>query len=103
MTQRLIVLGAGTALPDRERDNTFLVWESPAGSMLIDCGGRAYGQLLRAHVDPQGVRGVILTHNHADHIYGLPAFVFHLWLAKYTGTLDVYANPSTLAMARRLC
>ncbi len=103
MTQRLIVLGAGTALPDRERDNTFLVWDSPAGSMLIDCGGRAYGQLLRANVDPQRIRGVILTHSHADHIYGLPAFVFHLWLAKYTGTLDVYANPSTLAMARRLC
>jgi ribonuclease Z len=103
MTQRMVVLGAGTALPDRDRDNTFLVWDSPAGSVLIDCGGRAYQQLLRAEIDPQTITSVILTHNHPDHIYGLPAFVFHLWLAKYQQTLDVYANAPTLKTAQALC
>ncbi len=103
MPQRLVILGAGTALPDRDRDNTFLLWDSPAGSMLIDCGGRAYQQVLRAGVDPTTLRGAILTHNHPDHIYGVPAFLFHLWLGGYEGTFDVYANPSALAMARALC
>lgn len=103
MTQRLVVLGAGTALPDRDRDNTFLAWDSPAGSILIDCGGRAYQQLLRAEIDPQTITSVILTHNHPDHIYGLPAFVFHLWLAGYQRTLDIYANAPTLQTAQRLC
>ncbi len=103
MSQRLVILGAGTALPDRDRDNTFLVWDSSAGGLLIDCGGRAYQQLLRADVDPQRLRGVVLTHTHPDHIYGLPAFLFHLWLAGYAQTFEVYANPPTLAMARKLC
>jgi ribonuclease Z len=103
MSQRLVILGAGTALPDRDRDNTFLVWDSPAGGLLIDCGGRAYQQLLRAGVDPKTLRGVLLTHNHPDHIYGLPALLFHLWLAQYPGSFDVYANTTTLTMARRLC
>jgi ribonuclease Z len=103
MSQRLVILGAGTALPDRDRDNTFLVWDSPAGGLLIDCGGRAYQQLLRAGIDPKRLRGALLTHNHPDHIYGLPAFLFHLWLGQYSGTFEVYANASTLAMARRLC
>ncbi len=102
MTQRLVILGAGTALPDADRDNTSLVWDSPSGSLLIDCGGRAYQQLLRAGVDPLGLRGVLLTHNHTDHIYGLPALLFHLWLAEYRATLGIWANPSTLAMARKL-
>jgi ribonuclease Z len=103
MNQRLVILGAGTALPDRERDNTFLVWDSPAGGLLIDCAGRAYQQLLRANVDPRQLSGIILTHNHPDHIYGVPAFLFHLWLAGYKDTFHVYANAPTLAMARRLC
>lgn len=102
MTQHLVILGAGTALPDHDRDNTFLAWSSPAGSWLIDCGGRAYQQLLRARIDPLSLRGVILTHNHADHIYGLPALLFHLWLAGYKDTFAIHANAPTLAMARRL-
>src|SRR3712207_4614491 len=103
MAQRLVILGAGTALPDRDRDNTFLVWDSPAGSLLLDCGGRAYQQVLRAGVDPLTLRGAVLSHNHPDHIYGVPAFLFHLWLAGYEGTFEVYANPSTLKMAQALC
>lgn len=89
MTQRLVVLGAGTALPDRDRNNTFLAWDSPAGSMVIDCGGRAYQQLLRAGMEPTQLHGAVLTHNHPDHIYGLPALLFHLWLAGYRPTFAV--------------
>jgi ribonuclease Z len=103
MSQRLIVLGAGTALPDRDRDNTFLVWDSPAGGWLIDCAGRAYQQLLRAEVDPRQLRGMILTHNHPDHIYGVPALLFHLWLAGREQPFEVFANAPTLAMGRALC
>ena len=103
MAQRMVILGAGTALPDHDRDNTFLLWDSPASGLLIDCGGRAYQQVLRAGVDPRSIRMALLTHSHPDHIYGLPAFLFHLWLAGYPGTFDVYANPSTLATARALC
>ena len=103
MMGRMVILGSGTALPDQDRDNSFMVWDSPAGALLIDCGGRAYQQLLRARIDPTSLRGVILTHAHPDHIYGLPALLFHLWLAGYEGTLPVRANAPTLATAQRLC
>lgn len=103
MAQHMTILGAGPALPDAERDNTFMIWQSPTGHLLIDCGGRAYQQLLRAKINPADIRAVLLTHAHPDHIYGLPAFVFHLWLAHYPGTLDIYANAPTLAMCQAMC
>ena len=100
---RMIILGSGLALPDRDRDNTFMVWDAAPRPLLIDCGGRAYQQLLRTGIDPLTLYGVLLTHAHPDHIYGLPALVFHLWLAGYEGTLRIWANGPTLETARRLC
>lgn len=102
MSQQMIILGAGTALPDAERDNTFMVWHARQ-SLLIDCGGRAYQQLLRAAVDPLSVRALLVTHSHPDHIYGVPAFLFHLWLAQRSETLDVYGEATALQMIQQMC
>ncbi len=100
---QMTVVGAGTALPDAERDNTSLVWQAGTDTLLIDCGGRCYQQLLRAGIAPLDLRAVLLTHTHPDHIYGFPALVFHLWLAGYTRTLEVYGDAPTLTMVRQLC
>ncbi len=45
---RMTLLGVGTAVPDQDRENTHMVWESPAGLLLIDAGGSTYQRLLRA-------------------------------------------------------
>lgn len=102
---QLYVVGSGTALPSAGRDNTSLAVSAPGGLWLIDCGGSAYQKLLRLGLDPLRLRGVFLTHSHPDHIYGLPALLFHLKLAGWQGdgpTLHIYGNAPTLAMARRV-
>ena len=75
---QLFVLGSGTALPSAERDNTSLAVDTPEGLWLIDCGGSVYHKLLHLGLDPLRLQGVFLTHNHLDHVYGLPALLFHL-------------------------
>lgn len=100
---RMVILGSGTALPDHDRDNTSMVWDTPNGALLIDCGGRAYQQLLRAGVEPGSLHAVFLTHAHPDHIYGVPALVFHLWLSGYKRTLPIRGNATAIAAAQRLC
>jgi ribonuclease Z len=99
---RMTLLGVGTAVPDHDRENTHMVWESPEGLLLIDAGGSTFQRLLRANVDPLRLCGVFLTHSHTDHINGLPALIFQLALAGYQGMLPVYGNAPTLELARRV-
>lgn len=99
---RMILLGVGTAVPDQDRENTHMVWEAADGLLLIDAGGSTYQRLLRAGLDPLRLRGVFLTHSHADHINGLPALLFQLKLSGYAGTLPVYGNRPTLDLMRRV-
>jgi ribonuclease Z len=99
---RMILLGVGTAVPDQDRENTHMIWEGPDGLLLIDAGGSTYQRILRAGLDPLRLRGVFLTHSHADHINGLAVLLFQLSLAGFKGKLPVYGNAPTLDLTRRM-
>ena len=100
--QRIIVLGSGPALATEARDNTFFLFDSPEGSLFVDCAGSPFHKMLRAGVDPEGLKGVILTHAHPDHIYGLPSLVHELWLYGRKEALHIFANSHTQEVARVL-
>ncbi len=100
---RMILLGVGTGVPDVDRENTHMVWDGPGGPLLIDAGGSTYQRLLRAGLDPQQLRGVVLTHSHADHINGLPVMLFSMRLAgRQAPPLPIYGLEPTLALARQI-
>lgn len=99
---RVWVFGGGTALPSAQRDNTYLALEASGSVWLIDCGGSPYQNMLRARLSPKNLRGVILTHSHTDHIYGLPALLFQLSLGEYQGPLVIYGLDDTLRVARQV-
>ena len=100
--QRIIVLGSGPALASATRDNTCFLFDSPAGSLLIDCGGSPFHKLLNARGDPGRLRGVVLSHAHPDHIYGLSSLVHELWLFGRGEVLHIYANAHTQEVAKAL-
>ncbi|MFQ5945285.1 MAG: MBL fold metallo-hydrolase [Anaerolineae bacterium] len=101
-SQRIVVLGTAHALTTAERDNTALFLDSPDGGVLIDCPGSPFHKLLKAGADPLRLRGVVLTHVHVDHIYGLPSLFQELWLAGRTEPLPIYANAHALPVAEQL-
>lgn len=104
-TARIVLLGVGTGLPDVDRDYTHLVWAGPGGPLLVDAGGATYQKLLRAGIDPTTLTGIVLTHSHCDHINGLPALLFSLYLAgkrDLANPLPIWGLEPTLTTARRL-
>ncbi len=100
--QRIIVLGSGPALASESRDNTSFLFDSPQGSLFVDCAGSPFHKMLKAGVDPEGLKGVILTHAHPDHIYGLPSLLHELWLYGRKEAVHIYANGHTQQVARSL-
>jgi ribonuclease Z len=98
--QRIIVLGSAAAVSSATRDNTSLAFESQKGVILLDCVGSPYQKLLKAGLNPESLKGVILTHAHPDHIYGLPSLIHHFIMTRRTVPLPVYANRATLRVVK---
>jgi ribonuclease Z len=98
----LIILGSAASVPDADHDTVSMVLRGRDGSILIDCGGSPLHKLARLSIEIEDVRAVILTHHHADHIYGLPMLVQGLWLGGRETSLPIYGPQQALDRAQRL-
>ena len=87
------VLGSGTAVPTTQRDNTALVLQKGVADVLIDCPGSPAARLERAGVDLMRLAAIVITHAHADHLYGLPSLIHNLQLLGRSIPLSLFVQP----------
>jgi ribonuclease Z len=99
---RLIILGSGDALTSPSHDNTALAIATRHRLLLIDCSGSPVLKLRRSGFDAGDLDHVLLTHGHADHIYGLPALLQYLDLVGRDRPLPIYGNEEALSRARAI-
>ena len=97
-------LGTSSALPTVDRTNTILAvtGQTPGRGLLIDCGGAVYTRLEQAHIAPDALADLFITHAHIDHIGSLPSLIESWRLAGRTAPLRIIAIPEVLAVARAL-
>jgi ribonuclease Z len=98
----VLVLGTAASVPDDEHDTIGLALRTPQGTILIDCGGSPLHKLARHGVDLTELKALILSHRHADHLYGLPILIQGLWLGGREAALPIYGSAQALHRARRL-
>ena len=81
---KLIFLGVNGSLQDTDSGNTSLLLMGRKGSLAVDLSCNI-GTLVNAGVD-----AVILTHEHIDHVYGLPSLLHQMWIVGRRKALDIY-------------
>ncbi len=98
----LIILGTAASIPDAEHDTIGLVLRARGWAVLIDCGGSPLHKLARFDISLDQIQAVVLTHRHADHVYGLPMLIQGLWLGGREASLPIHGPAEALQVARRL-
>ena len=98
----LIVLGTAASVPNADHDTLALVLRGPGWAVLVDCGGSPLHKLAQLGIERHHVRAVVLTHYHADHIYGLPILIQGLWLGGREQVLPIYGSQQALDRAHSL-
>ncbi len=100
----VIPLGVAAALADMDHANSYLAVVGRDGYWLVDCADSPIGRLQRAGLDPLRVRGLIITHFHPDHVYGLPAYLLGLFMLANgevrSTPLPIYARSEVLPLVR---
>jgi ribonuclease Z len=103
---RVTLLGSAATLANRQHDSVYMVVEYAGGALLIDCAGSPPHRLDRAGVHLRQVTDILLTHDHTDHLYGLPFLVQGLmlyeWTGRWSGELRVWGLWETLGTAQAL-
>jgi len=79
------------ALASGSKGNSLLI-EGPEGALLVDAGLSAreiLKRVLAAGADPERIRGILVTHDHSDHVRGVRVLAKRL-------SIPVYGTRATL-------
>jgi len=98
---RLIPLGTA-AIANPTHDNVYLVLDAGDLKVLIDCGGSPSSRVVQAGLNFTDLDGLIVTHHHPDHIYGVPILLMNLWLLGRRGSFPIYGPAKALQIIQKM-
>lgn len=89
------LLGTGAATPTPERFLPSILVRDRMGSVvLLDAGEGAQIRLMEVGVSPSSVDLIAITHEHGDHVNGLPGLLQSMYIGGRSRELTILAPPS---------
>ncbi len=99
---RLVFLGSASAIADQHHENASLAIVSPGYTILVDCVGSPLPVLSKAHINPDSISDIILTHFHPDHVSGLPLLLLGMWLSGREKPISIFGLDYTITRMQTL-
>ena len=93
------VLGCGEAF-DNDLFNTSILVRTGSAALLLDCGYSIPPRVWQTSGDANEIDLVYISHQHADHFFGLPALLGRMWEDGRTKPLTILSQPAVLDAAR---
>ena len=75
---KITFLGVGEAFDENLPNNSHVI-STGKTNLLLDCGFNIPQQLWRFNSDPNFLDAINISHQHADHYFGLPAVLLKMW------------------------
>jgi len=96
------VLGCGEAFDSELGNTSCLVTHSRAGTLLLDCGYQIPERLWRLKAEYPKLAGVLISHVHADHAFGIVPLLVRFWEEKRTAPLTIIGHKGTANYVRKI-
>jgi ribonuclease Z len=96
----LVFLGTSAAVPSADRGSPALYVGRGPDRFLVDCGEGTQRQLMRARLGFRGLRYVLLTHLHLDHIGGLAGLIATRALYGIKEPIEIVGSGQTIEYIR---
>lgn len=89
---RFVVLGSGTAMPDRDRGPAGFLVQVGGASVLVDGGSGTLQRLARSGVDATHLDGGVYSHRHVDHTGDLVPLLFAMRVGERPSPYPIWAG-----------
>jgi ribonuclease Z len=98
----LTFLGTSASVPSAERNHPSILVEAGSHRILVDCGEGMQRQLLRCGAGFRRLDRLLLTHDHFDHVLGIPGLFSTLRLRQSAEITTIHGSPRTLDVVVRM-
>ncbi|MBR6983581.1 MAG: ribonuclease Z [Ruminococcus sp.] len=98
----ICLLGTGGMLPLKDRFLTSLYVEQNGKALLIDCGEGTQVAMGVHGLKMSRIEALLITHDHADHVTGLPGLLLSIGNCSRTEPLDIYLPESCVEAVKSL-
>ena len=98
----ICLLGTGGMLPLKDRFLTSFYYEHNGHALLIDCGEGTQVAFAVHGLKISRVDMLLITHEHADHVTGLPGLLLSIGNCSRTEPLDIYLPEKSMDTIRSL-